>query len=78
MSAIDDITIDVSIVLGSAQIPISQILRMGRGAMIALDCGHDDPTLLYVNGKLVAKGTVLVNEDQMSIEINHVVRKGQG
>jgi flagellar motor switch protein FliN/FliY len=51
---------------------------MGRGAMIALDCGHDDPTLLYVNGKLVAKGTVLVNEDQMSIEINHVVRKGQG
>ncbi|MDR6134011.1 flagellar motor switch protein FliN/FliY [Sphingomonas sp. SORGH_AS802] len=78
MSAIDDITIDVSVVLGSAQIPISQILRMGRGAMIALDCGHDDPTLLYVNGKLVAKGTVLVNEDQMSIEINHVVRKGQG
>lgn len=77
MSAIDDITIDVSVVLGSAQIPISQILRMGRGAMIALDCGHDDPTLLYVNGKLVAKGTVLVNEDQMSIEINHVVRKGQ-
>ena len=78
MSAIDDITIDVSVVLGSAQIPISQILRMGRGAMIALDCGHDDPTLLYVNGKLVATGTVLVNEDQMSIEINHVVRKGQG
>jgi len=78
MSAIDVITIDVSVVLGSAQIPISQILRMGRGAMIALDCGHDDPTLLYVNGKLVAKGTVLVNEDQMSIEINHVVRKGQG
>ena len=78
MSAIDDITIDVSVVLGSAQIPISQILRMGRGAMIALDCGHDDPTLLYVNGKLVAKGMVLVNEDQMSIEINHVVRKGQG
>ena len=78
MSVLDDITIDLSVVLGSAHVPIRQILRMGRGAMIPLDCGHDDPTLLYVNGKLVAKGTVLVNEDQMSIEINHVVRKGQG
>lgn len=74
MSVLDDITIDLSVVLGSTHVPIRQILRMGRGAMIPLDCGHDDPSLVYVNGKLVAKGKVLVNEDQMSVEVTEVVR----
>ena len=76
MTVLEDITIDMSIVLGSAQVPIRQILKMSRGAMIPLDCGHDDPTLVFVNNKLVAKGQVLVNEDQMSLEITEVVRKG--
>ncbi len=75
MSAVEDISIDLSIVLGSATIPIRQILRMGRGAMIPLDAGHDDPTLVYVNGKLVARGRVLVQEDQMLIEVTDVVRR---
>ncbi len=74
MSVLDDITIDLSVVLGSTHVPIRQILRMGRGAMIPLDCGHDDPSLVYVNGKLVAKGKVLVNEDQMSLEVTDVMR----
>lgn len=73
MSVLEDITIDLSIVLGSTNLPIREILAMGRGAMIALDCGHDDPTLVYVNGKLVAKGRVLVDEDQMSLEVTEVI-----
>ena len=75
MSVIEDIHIDMSIVLGSCQVPIRQILKMSRGAMIPLDCGHEDPTTVYVNNKLVARGKVLVNEDQMSLEITEVVRK---
>ncbi|HEX8415894.1 MAG TPA: FliM/FliN family flagellar motor switch protein [Sphingomicrobium sp.] len=76
MSVLEDISVDVEIVLGSCQVPIRQILKMSRGAMIPLDCGHDDPTLVYVNNKLVARGRVLVNEDQMSLEVTEVVRKG--
>ncbi|MCD2317072.1 FliM/FliN family flagellar motor switch protein [Sphingomonas sp. IC-11] len=78
MSVLEDISIEMSIVLGSAQIPIRQILKMSRGAMIPLDCGHDDPTLVYVNNKLVAKGRVLVNEEQMSLEITEIVKRGRG
>ncbi|HEX8446708.1 MAG TPA: FliM/FliN family flagellar motor switch protein [Sphingomonas sp.] len=76
MSAIEDIFIDISVVLGSTNIPVRQILRMGRGAMIPLDSSHDDPSLVYVNGKLVAKGRVLVNEDVMSLEITTIVKRG--
>jgi flagellar motor switch protein FliN/FliY len=76
MSVLEDISIDMSIVLGSCQVPIRQILKMSRGAMIPLDCGHEDPTLVYVNNKLVARGKVLVCEDQMSLEITEVVSRG--
>jgi flagellar motor switch protein FliN/FliY len=78
MSVLESISVDMSIVLGSAQVPIRQILKMGRGAMIALDCGQDDPTLVYVNNALVAKGRVLVEGDQMSLEITEVVQRGRG
>lgn len=77
MSVLDTITVDLSIVLGSARVPIRQMLKMGRGAMIPLNCGHDDPTLIYVNEELVAKGRILVNHDQMSIEVTEVVRKAR-
>jgi len=75
MSVLDNISVEMSIVLGSTQVPIRQILKMGRGAMIPLDCGHEDPTLVYVNGELVAKGRVLVDGDQMSLEISEVVQR---
>lgn len=75
MSALDEIMIDVTVVLGSANVPIRQILHMGRGAMIPLDSGHDDPTMICVNGKVVAQGRIHVDEDQMSIEVTHVNRR---
>jgi flagellar motor switch protein FliN/FliY len=74
-SVIEDVTIDLSVVLGSASVPIRQMLRMSRGAMIPLDCGHDDPTLVYVNNRLVAKGRVQVTGDQMALEITEVVHR---
>jgi flagellar motor switch protein FliN/FliY len=67
--------IDLSIVLGSAEVPIRQILQMSRGAMIPLDCGQDDPSLVYVNGELVAKGRILVDGERMSLEISELVKK---
>jgi flagellar motor switch protein FliN len=78
MSVLESISVDVTIVLGSAQVPIRQILKMGRGAMIPLDCAQDDPSLVYVNNELIAKGRILVNHDLMSIEVSEVVRKQRG
>jgi len=75
MSVLDSIAVDMTIVLGSARVPIRQLLKIGRGAMIPLDCSQDDPTLVYVNDELVAKGRILVNHDLMSIEVTEVVRK---
>ena len=78
MSVLESISVEMTIVLGSTHVPIKQILKMGRGAMIPLDCGHEDPTLVYVNNELIAKGRILVNREQMSLEITDVVHKRHG
>jgi flagellar motor switch protein FliN len=75
MSILGGIPIDLSIVLGSTYVPIRQVLKMSRGAMIPLDCNHDDPTLVYVNDELVAKGRILVEGERMSLEITEIIRK---
>jgi flagellar motor switch protein FliN/FliY len=43
--------------------------------MIPLDCGHNDPTRVYVNDQLVAEGKILVNGEVMSLEITKVVER---
>jgi flagellar motor switch protein FliN len=75
MSVLDGIMVDMSIVLGSANVPIRQVLQMSRGAMIALESSQDDPSLVYVNDELVAKGVVLVDGEVMSLEITELVKK---
>jgi flagellar motor switch protein FliN/FliY len=50
---------------------------MSRGAMIPLDCGQDDPTLVFVNGELIAKGRILVNSEEMSLEVTEITRKSR-
>ena len=75
MSAVEGIQVELEIVLGSAKLPIRQILKMSRGAMIPLGQSHEDPTKVYVNNQLVAKGKIIVDGDQMSLEITEVVKK---
>ena len=78
MSVLESNSVDMTVVLGSAQMPIRQVLKMSRGAVIPLDCGEDDPTLVYVNNQLVARGRISVSYDLMSIEIIDVVKKVRG
>ena len=77
MSVLESIPVDLQIVLGSAEVPIRQLLKMGRGSMIPLNCGHEDPTMVFANDQLVAKGKVLVHGEKMSLEISEVVRKSR-
>ena len=74
MSVFNEIFVDLEIQLGSANVPIRQILKMSRGAIIPLDCSQDDPSVIIVNGQPVAKGQVLVHDEQMSLEVTEVLQ----
>lgn len=74
---LEEVPVQMSVVLGSSELPIRQILKIGRGALIPLDCGYDDPTEIYVDDQLIARGKIHVSGDRMSVEITEIVKRGQ-
>ena len=71
--AIHETLIEVWAVLGKVSIPIYQLLKMGRGAVIALDRSLDDPIEIRANNHLIARGDVVVVEDRMGVCITENV-----
>ena len=66
LDAILQIPVAVKVVLGSATISVANLAKLGRGAVIALDRKVGEPVEVTVNGRLVARGEVVVLEDDSS------------
>jgi flagellar motor switch protein FliN/FliY len=77
VAGLNDIQVELAVMLGSTSMPIRQILKMSRGAMIPLDARQDDPSIVLVNDQAVARGQILVDGDVMSLEITDVIRTGR-
>ncbi len=78
MSPIDKISLDVSIVLGRSRMPIHQLLRMGRGAVIELDAHDDDEVEILANDMPIARGMLVVTGTQLAVEIKDLLRRPSG
>jgi flagellar motor switch protein FliN/FliY len=75
------IPVTVQVVLGSASMPVSNLLRLGRGAVIPLDHRVGEPVDVMVNGRVVARGEVVVVEDDNSrfgVSLTEVVGPSNG
>jgi len=59
MAQIDTVSLDISVVLGTTKMPIHQMLRMARGAIIELDATEDDEVQILANDMPVARGQVV-------------------
>ena len=57
------IPVTVQVVLGSAVMPVSNLLRLGRGAVVPLDHRVGEPVDVVVNGRVIARGEVVVVEE---------------
>jgi flagellar motor switch protein FliN len=66
---IDNIKVEISVVLGRSVIPMHQLLRMGRGAVIELDSRQDDPVMILANDKPVAKGEIQIHGDRIGVSV---------
>jgi flagellar motor switch protein FliN/FliY len=60
------IPVTVQVVLGSAMMPVSNLLKIGRGAVITLDRRVGEPVDVVVNGRTIARGELVVVEDENS------------
>lgn len=72
--AIDSVKIEVSVVLGQAVMPIHQLLKMGRGAVIELESLQSDPVLIYANKRLIARGEIMIQGEAIAVSIRNLVQ----
>ena len=71
--AVDNVSVDLSVVLGPSMMPIHQLLKMGRGGVIELDTTVNDAAMIYANERLIARGEVMVIDDHVGITITETV-----
>jgi flagellar motor switch protein FliN/FliY len=74
MSSLDDVKVEISVLLGRSVIPMHQLLRMGRGAVIELDSQQDQPVTVLANNKAVAKGEIIIEGDRIAVSINEILK----
>lgn len=77
VTAIYDIPVQISAVLGRSSMKVSQLLKLGRGAVIELDRKVGESIDIYVNNRLVARGEVVVVEDRLGITMTEIVKSEQ-
>jgi len=70
-----DVELDVKIELGRSRMLVDDVLRLGEGSVVELDKLAGDPVDVYVNDRLVARGEVLVLNDNFCVRINDIVRE---
>jgi len=69
-----DIPLRLSVELGRTELPIRDVMRLGRGSMVELDRGPGAPLDVRVNGVLIGRGeVVVVNEDKLGLRFIDVV-----
>lgn len=74
LEAVYDIPVQVSAVLGKATMQVSQLLKLGRGAVIELDRKVGEAIDIYVNNRLVARGEVVVVEDRLGVTMTEIIK----
>jgi len=68
-----DVDLDVMVELGRTEMLVEDVLRLGEGSVVELDKLAGDPVDVYVNNRLIARGEVLVLNDNFCIRINEIV-----
>lgn len=71
-----DVPMSLTIELGSCQLPMKEVLQLNIGSVVQLDKPADAPVELSVNGKLIARGEVVVVEDRFGVKITEVIGGG--
>ena len=68
-----DVPVSLTIELGSCQLPMKEVLQLNIGSVVQLDKPADAPVELSINGKLIARGEVVVVEDRFGVKITDVI-----
>jgi flagellar motor switch protein FliN/FliY len=68
-----DVPVSLTIELGGCQLPMREVLQFTIGSVVQLDKAADAPVELSINGKLIARGEVVVIEERFGVKITEVI-----
>ena len=74
LQAVYDIPVQVQAVLGRATMQVSQLLKLGRGAVVELDRKVGEAVDIYVNNRLVARGEVVVVNERLGVTMTEIIK----
>ena len=69
LSQIEAVDVELSVVLGRSVLPMSQLLKMGRGAVIPLNASENDEVWILANNHPVARGQIELRDDRIAITV---------
>ncbi len=75
--AIGDAPVEIKVVIGTSMVRVRELLKLGRGAVVELDRHLKDPTDVYVEGVLVARGEVTIVEDKIAVALSDFVKSSR-
>jgi len=70
-----DLPLLIEVVVGSTTLTLEEVLNLGPGSVVELDNLVEEPVDIKVNGKLVAKGEIVVVEEKFGVKITDIVEK---
>ena len=73
MGFLDDVAMHVTVELGRTQLTVAELLGLGVGSVVELDRPAGAPVDIFVNGKLIAHGEVVVVDDEYGFRISEIV-----
>ena len=74
MSSLNSVKVEISVVLGKAVLPMQQLLRMGRGAVIELDAKQNDEVWVLANNRPIARGEIVVQGEKVGVSITDILK----
>jgi flagellar motor switch protein FliN/FliY len=75
LDAVYDVPVTVSVVLGTATMQVNQLLKLGRGAVVELDRRLGEAIDIYVNNRLVARGeVVMIDDNRLGVTMTEIVK----
>lgn len=74
LNAVYDIPVQIAAVLGTSSMQVSQLLKLGRGAVVELDRKVGEAIDIYVNNRLVARGEVVVVNERLGVTMTEIIK----
>ena len=73
LGLIMDVPLRLSVEIGSANLPVREVLELAKGSVVELDRTNGDPVDIYANDSLIAKGELTVQDDRVAVRITELI-----